>query len=186
MKAALAFSVLVLAHSAFATTVYVGSLSGPDSTGTGSTQVTYDELAHTLGIDVQFTDLLSGSTAAHIQCCTAVAGTGTAGIATQTPSLSGFPLGVTSGTYSQVFDLTLTSSFSSTFLSDNGGTAAGAEAALAAGLAAGTAYFNIHTTLFPAGEISGFLVETPEPATFGLIGIPLAGFALWARRKRKS
>jgi hypothetical protein len=42
----------------------------------------------------------------------------------------------------------------------NGGTTAGAEAALLAGLEAGQAYLNIHTTMFPGGEIRGFLAST--------------------------
>jgi len=40
-------------------------------------------------------------------------------------------------------------------MSGHGGTAAGAEAALVGGLAAGQAYFNIHTSPFPGGEIRG-------------------------------
>jgi hypothetical protein len=49
--------------------------------------------------------LTSTDTAAHIHCC-APLGTN-AGVATTVPTFLGFPLGVTSGTYSsQVFDLT--------------------------------------------------------------------------------
>ena len=54
---------------------------------------------------------------------------------------------------------------------------AAAEATLAAGLAAGTTYFNIHTQMFPGGEIRGFLVPAaiPEPSTVGLISAGLVG-----------
>ena len=55
------------------------------------------------------------------------------------------------------FDLTLTASYNAPFVTANGGTAAGAEAALLAGIAAGKAYFNIHTTVVPGGEIRTFL-----------------------------
>ena len=66
-------------------------------------------------------------------------------MATQTPSFIGFPLGVTSGTYSNIYDTTLASTYRAAFITANGGTVAGAEAALFAGLLAGQAYFNIHT-----------------------------------------
>ena len=142
---------------------YSGSLSGaaeapPNaSPGSGTTTVTYDSTAHLLGLSVNFTGLLGNTTAAHIHCCTSVPGVGTAGVATQTPTFSGFPLGVTSGTYSNTFDLTLAPSWNAAFITANGGTPAGAEAALAAGLAAGRAYLNIHTSSFPGGEIRAFL-----------------------------
>jgi hypothetical protein len=46
---------------------------------------------------------------------------GAAGVATQTPSFSAFPLSVTSGTYNNTFDTTLTSSFNSVLVTANGG-----------------------------------------------------------------
>jgi hypothetical protein len=55
----------------------------------------------------------------------------------------------------------------------HGDTAAGAEAALALGLANGEAYFNIHTTVVPGGEIRGFLHAVPEPRTLSLLGLAL-------------
>jgi hypothetical protein len=62
-------------------------------------------------------------------------------------------------------DLTQASSWNAPFIAANGGTPAGAEAALAAGAAAGQAYFNIHTTNFPSGEIRGFLTQGQQPIT---------------------
>jgi len=155
------------------------------SPGSGTAAVTYDPLAHTLTVDAMFLGLIGSTTAAHIHCCTAVPGTGTVGVATPTPTFPGFPLGVTSGTYYQLFDLTNTANFNAAFVSANGGTAAGAESALAAGLASGSAYFNIHTTFVPSGEIRGFLTASsvPEPATLSLLGLGLGALAAASRKK---
>ena len=49
-------------------------------------------------------------------------------------------------------------SYNPTFVAANGGTAASAAKALLAGIQAGQAYLNIHSMMFPGGEIRGFLV----------------------------
>jgi hypothetical protein len=167
-------------------------LSGPAesppnaSTGTGSAEVDLDTTLHTLHVDITFSGLTDTTTSSHIHAATAVPGTGTAMVATQTPSFSGFPLGVTSGTYDHTFDTTLAATFNPAYVTANGGTAASAEAALATALLDGTAYLNIHTRAFPGGEIRGFLapVAIPEPSTLVMSSILLGMFGAGGLRAR--
>src|SRR5437879_1609720 len=101
---------LLFSGAAFGVTL-TGTLTGPAesppnaSPGTGTTVVTYDAATHLLTVNVTFSGLLSTTTASHIHCCTTTANSGTAAVATQVPTFVGFPLGVTSGTYSNSFDL---------------------------------------------------------------------------------
>ncbi len=142
--------------------IYALRLSGPaefppnPSTATGSGSVIVNPDAATMDVAVSFAGLAGTTTAAHIHSATAVAYSGTAGVATTVPSFAGFPLGVTSGTFHLVLDMTSASSYNPTFVTNNGGSTTTAFAALRAGLAAGKAYFNIHTTVYAGGEIRGF------------------------------
>lgn len=175
---------------------YTAILTGPkeappnSSTGMGAAFVSFDAASHMLEVDVAFGGLLGPTTASHIHCCTATPDAGTAGIATETPTFGGFPLGVRSGAYANTYDTSLAASWSPAFLSSHGGTTAGAESAFAAGLASGEAYLNIHSSLYPTGEIRGFLTGTappvPEPAMFGMLGLGAPAVLLMARRRRKT
>jgi CHRD domain-containing protein/PEP-CTERM motif-containing protein len=159
-------------------------IPGNSSSGTGTGLVTIDDVANTMEVQVTFAGLTGTTTASHIHCCGAF-GTNL-GVATQLPLFTGFPTGVTSGTYDHTFDLTQSSTYNPAFVSaaapgGGGGTVAGAEASLIAGLKAGTAYLNIHTTAFPGGEIRGY--AAPEPGTLGLVGLSLAGLLVAFRRR---
>ncbi|WP_246045574.1 CHRD domain-containing protein [Rubellimicrobium roseum] len=183
----------MLAVSAEAATIsYVATLSGPaevppnTSAGTGSSTVTIDTVARTFGIEFTFANLLAPTTAAHIHGPTAGPGTGTAGVITAVPFFPGFLTGVTSGSYEQIFDLTDAATFNPDFVTSAGGLPE-AETAFLAALASGSAYLNIHSTQFPAGEIRGFYQPTPAPiplpATLPLLGAVLGlGFVLRRRR----
>ncbi len=168
---------------------YTAALSGANeepqngSAGTGQATVVLDldPAVYTMQIQASFSGLEGATTVAHIHCCTAAPSSGTASVATQLPSFALFPAGVTSGSYSQTFDLGDLGSWSPAFVTANGGTPAGALDAFLAGLSGGQAYFNIHTQSYPSGEIRGFLVQeasVPEPATLALLGAALLVVAI--------
>jgi hypothetical protein len=186
------FSISMLFSAAWVhSTVFVFdvSLDGPSepspSLGIGNGTVTYDDIAHTLQLDVSFSGLTGITTVSHIHAPTLDPLTGTAGVATTTPTLPSFPAGVTSGTYSMSLDLTSASSYNPAFVTANGGTTAGAEAALAAAMLAEKAYWNIHSSDFPGGEIRGFLVPVPEPSTTASAGVVAVGLILFAWKRRR-
>jgi hypothetical protein len=180
--------------AAHATLRFVANLSGgaevpPNaSPGSGSVKVWFDPIAHTMRVLVDFQGLLAGNTAAHIHCCTVVSFVGNASVATTTPTFTGFPSGVTSGHYDHTFDMSLASSYNpspTALLALNGNNTAAAEAALIAGAEAGKAYLNVHSSLFPGGEVRGYLRQVPEPATIALLGLGLITLPLVRRRKQQ-
>jgi hypothetical protein len=170
--------------------VFVTNLSGANevppvsTTAIGLAIVILDPTAQTLQVNAAFSGLTSPTTAAHIHCC-APLGTN-AGVATTVPAFPGFPLNVTSGTYSsQVFDLTQPLIYNPAFVTLQGGLAQ-AEAALIAGIEGGQTYFNIHTVNFSGGEIRGQLFQAaavPEPASLVLLGSALLVLGVMRRRK---
>ena len=183
--ACLMFSAVARADQLVFTATLTGSQEVPPtgSAGIGSALVTFDTVTNLMTVNVSFAGLGSPTIASHIHCC-APPGV-SAMVATTTPTFPGFPLGVTTGTYLQTFDMTLASSYNPAFITAHGGTVAGAEAAFIAGLISGQTYLNIHTSQFMGGEIRGQLQALPEPATLLLLATGIVGAAGTLRKYRK-
>lgn len=176
-----------LAHGQSWTGTFLPEGSG-GRTGSGSLLVEYDEHSNVLTITASFEGLSSDTRVAHIHCCSgpfpASAGVALAGTSNAFgANLLNFPSGVRAADYSQNFDMGLASVYSNAFRNNSGGTANGARDALLAAFDNGFAYMNIHTDAFPGGEIRAQIAPIPEPSTWLMMALGLAGVAAGARRK---
>ena len=105
-----------------------------------------------------YQDLLGGSSGVHIH--------GLAGPGTAAPVIIALTLdspGATTGTFS------------------GSGTLTGAQIA---GMIAGDTYVNVHSSVFPGGEIRGQLELVPEPSSVALACAGLAGLVVIIRRRK--
>jgi hypothetical protein len=154
------------------------------SPGIGFGTAAYDSATHMLSLQAVFSGLQGTTTASHIHAATAIPGTGNAGVATTTPSLAGFPLGVASGSYSGVLDLTQASSWNPAYVAAHGASIAQAETDFIDAVNGGQAYWNIHSSFGTGGEIRGFLTAVPEPGTLALAGLGATALAARVRCRK--
>ena len=186
----LAAATLVAAPLAHATPIHLNViLTGANevpptgSLGTGVADLELDTVAQTLAGHIVFSGLTGVTTAAHIHCCLAspfLTGVNV-GVATVVPAFPNFPLGVTSGTDDFLLHLDSATAYNPAFVTLQG-SLANAEASFIAGLLTGRTYLNIHTNVFPGGEIRGFV---PEPMTTSLLVLGLAAAAFVSQRRRR-
>jgi hypothetical protein len=153
------------------------------STGFGTALISISDPLDSLSFSSVFLGLSSGTTQGGIHCCALPGFTSGAAI-----NLSGLPLGVTSGGFSQMFNLLSNTTYTSGFLAANGGSATTARNTLVSALLSGTSYVSIHTSNYQSGEIRGqaTLVPSavPEPQQWALMLIGMFGTAAMLRRQR--
>ena len=156
---------LLFSSTVQASIIFDATLNGaqePDaSTATGFGTVVLNDLQNMITVDMSWAGLIGGpATAAHIHCC-APPGVN-AGVLFP---FSGVPNVVSGSIPEQTFAITPTE---------------------VAELEAGLMYMNIHNATFPAGEIRGQLLETPEPSSVGSIVVALVAMAglQFVRRRR--
>ena len=155
------------------------------SPATGLGTVTFDDTTRVLTLSLTWAGLTGPGVQSHIHCCTPP--TGNSGIAVDLWLVANTQ--PASGNFTRVVDLDLENPFRAAFVAANGGDPNAAWAALMAAMNVGNAYFNIHTTIYPGGEIRGNLsparVQAPEPATLLLLTLG-AGALGGARVRRRS
>lgn len=167
--AALTASIVLATPAQAATFVFVTNLTNvgeavPTSTATGNATVTFNDVAGTVAVQLNWAGLANSSPFGHIHCCTAAPGIGNASVLLDFGTLTATATGSFSNVYTPV---------AATFTS------------LLAGVQAGRAYVNIHTPgTYQGGEIRGFLAPIPEPETYALLLAGLAVVGGVTRRQR--
>lgn len=162
---------------------YIAKLDGAQQVPVANTPATGTAMLtlvdNQLNVRVTYAGLLSPITIGHIHCCAPAGGNSGVAIDFEPEEL---PSDL-SGSFMRSYDLLSMASYTSGFLNANGGTAAGAKAALLAAFNNDRAYVNIHTAMFPAGEIRGQIGAIPEPASWAMMigGFGLVGAALRRR-----
>jgi MYXO-CTERM domain-containing protein len=139
------------------------------SPATGFVTITFESALDRLLIDGTFQNLTSPLQVGHIH----VGSPDVAG-----PVILPFtflPVGSTSGTFSGIL--------TAANLTPAGGITTFAEAVNA--IETGNAYVNLHTTMFPGGEIRGQTQVVPEPGLLTLLGLGVLGLCGYGRIRRR-
>lgn len=180
---ALACAIFLAAAPAAAMT-FTGKMSGlqevPANMSPASGRGTIMIAGDTMDVMIRYRDLTAPLTIAHIHCC--VPAGANAGIAVD---LDMVPLPTTlSGSFTRSFDLSSAMTYRASFIAASGGTVDLARARLLDAFATELAYFNLHTSTFPGGEIRGQIL-VPEPGAWAMLiaGFGLVGAAVRRRRQ---
>jgi hypothetical protein len=158
-----ALAVFLLSTSASAATfswsfIMDGVQEGVVTPGTGNAVVILDDVALTLDVSLSYSGLLGPVNNAHIHCCSLPPVPSGVII----PFVPPMTTGATAGSFANVFVINAT---------------------LANQIKSGLSYINIHTTVFPGGEIRGQII--PEPGTLSLMSLGLVGLATVRRSLRR-
>ncbi len=170
-----------LAHHSRYTADLTGDAEFPpnSSAAIGHAVITIDFDLLTMRVATTFSGLEGTVTAAHIHGPTAESGEGIADVMTQVPTFTGFPSGVTSGSYDHLFNLGDSSSYNPAFITASGGLSQALNILFDA-LHDGTAYLNIHTSAYGGGEIRGFLFQVPGDYNDNGV-VDAADYVLWRK-----
>ncbi len=153
-------------------TLTPGADGATNSNGNGTATVAYTAANNDFTYNLSWANLTGSATMAHIHL-------GAPGV--DGPILIPFFMSTMPGTD------TLTGTLTQADVTPANGISTIAQVAQA--IEAGNAYVNIHTVLYPAGELRGQLATsssaTPEPATTGLMLLAgTAGFVTFLRKRR--
>ena len=156
-----------------------------DLGGTGSASLLFDDVTNVLSWVISYSLNTGPSTVAHFHGRRLSAQTAGPGISSPTQlNIPGIPT-TAAGTVSGTFDFDV-DAFLGLPSEQPGQPGALTRAERIDDLLAGLWYINIHTSVFPSGEIRGQILRVPEPGTLVLFGIGSLGLVGFAVRRRRT